>query len=128
MFADIARPGRVAFVYYIQFFPKAQTLILKHLREATKTPIIIYHAVAQLSLKQQSTECRVVIRYFEPEVSLMLIKQPGSHTETIAQFYLGLNRLGAVAAESVSECGDSALVKSLVQVTFDYPYSLSGGC
>jgi len=42
--------GRIAFVYYMQFFPKAQTLVLKHLHKAVETPIIIYQAVAYLPL------------------------------------------------------------------------------
>jgi hypothetical protein len=47
---DMTRFSRIAFIYYIKFFPKAQTLIFKHLHKAIKPPIIIHHAVADLSL------------------------------------------------------------------------------
>ncbi len=48
--ADMAHPGRIALIFYEEFFPKAQTLVGKHLHKAVETPIIIYHAVAQLPL------------------------------------------------------------------------------
>jgi hypothetical protein len=50
VFAQMTHPGRIAFVYYIEFFPKAQTLVLEHLHKAVETPIIIYHAVSSLPL------------------------------------------------------------------------------
>src|SRR5712691_7520297 len=34
----------------MQFFPKTQTLVGKHLHKAIKTPIIIHHAIADVSL------------------------------------------------------------------------------
>ncbi len=34
VFADMAHPGRIAFVYNVQFFPKTQTLVGKHLYKA----------------------------------------------------------------------------------------------
>src|SRR5439155_4297291 len=37
--AHMAHPGRIAFVSDMQFFPKAQTLVLKHLHKAIETPI-----------------------------------------------------------------------------------------
>ena len=45
MFTCTTHSGRIAFAYYIQFFPKAQTLILKHPRKAIESPIIIHHAI-----------------------------------------------------------------------------------
>jgi len=33
-FADMTHPGGIALINYIQFFPKAQTLVLEHLHEA----------------------------------------------------------------------------------------------
>ena len=50
MFAGVARFGRIAFTNNIQFFPKAQTLVGKHLHKAIKTPIIIYHSIANAPL------------------------------------------------------------------------------
>src|SRR5260370_23600454 len=44
----MAHPGGIALIFYEEFFPKAQTLVDKHLHKAVKTPILIYHAVAQL--------------------------------------------------------------------------------
>ncbi len=41
--------GRIALTNNMQFFPKAQTLVCKHLHKAGETPIIINHAVADLS-------------------------------------------------------------------------------
>ena len=46
----MARPGGIAFADDMQFFPKAQTLVGKHLHKAVETPIIIHHAVAYLPL------------------------------------------------------------------------------
>ena len=48
--ADMTRLGGTAFADDIQFFPKAQTLVVKHLHKAVETPIIIHHAVADLPL------------------------------------------------------------------------------
>src|SRR6266700_828627 len=48
--ADMARPGGIAFINDMEFFPKAQTLVDKHLHKAIETPIIIHHAVADLPL------------------------------------------------------------------------------
>src|SRR5947209_4994787 len=42
--------GRIAFINAMQFFPKAQTLVVKHLHKAIETPIIIDHTVTYLSL------------------------------------------------------------------------------
>src|SRR6266571_4656316 len=42
--------GRIAFAYYMQFFPNVQTLVDKHLHKAVETPVIIHQAVANLSL------------------------------------------------------------------------------
>src|SRR6266568_292718 len=46
----MAHPGRIAFIDTMQFFPKAQTLVGQHLHKAIETPIIIYHAIADLPL------------------------------------------------------------------------------
>jgi hypothetical protein len=46
----MAHPGGIVFVYNIQFFPKAQTLVGKHLHKAVETPIIVHHAVTYLPL------------------------------------------------------------------------------
>jgi hypothetical protein len=46
----VARLGRIVFVSDREFFPKAQTLVGKHLHKAIETPIIIHHAVADLPL------------------------------------------------------------------------------
>ncbi len=46
----MARLGGIAFAYYKQFFPKAHTLVDKHLHKAVETPIIVHHAVAYLPL------------------------------------------------------------------------------
>ncbi len=46
----MARPGGIAFINDMEFFPKAQTLVDKHLHKAIETPIIIHHAVADLPL------------------------------------------------------------------------------
>ena len=40
----------IAFTYDMQFFPNVQTLVFQHLHKAIKTPIIIHHAVTDLSL------------------------------------------------------------------------------
>jgi hypothetical protein len=40
----------IAFAYDREFFPKAQTLVSKHLHKAVESPIIIYYAVAYLAL------------------------------------------------------------------------------
>ena len=50
MFTSTTYPGRIAFAYYIQFFPKAQTLVLEHLHKAIESPIIKDHAIAYASL------------------------------------------------------------------------------
>jgi hypothetical protein len=50
VFTCNAHPGRIAFAYYIQFFPKAQTLVFKHLHKAVESLIIIYHVVADTLL------------------------------------------------------------------------------
>ena len=50
VFTDMAHLGGIALIYYNEFFPKAQTLVGKHLHKAVETPIIIYHAVAYLPL------------------------------------------------------------------------------
>ncbi len=50
VFARAAHPGGIALAYYIQFFPKAQTLVGQHLHKAIETPIIIDHAVAHTPL------------------------------------------------------------------------------
>jgi hypothetical protein len=46
----VARLGCIAFAYYKQFFPKAQTLVGKHLHKAVETPIIVHQTVADLPL------------------------------------------------------------------------------
>src|SRR6266699_411525 len=48
--ADMARPGRIAFIDNMQCFPKAQTLVDQHLHKAVEPPVIIHHAVADLTL------------------------------------------------------------------------------
>ena len=50
MFTCTTHSGRIAFAYYIQFFPKAQTLVLEHLHKAIESSIIIDHAIAHASL------------------------------------------------------------------------------
>ncbi len=40
----------IAFVYDMQFFPKAHTLVLKHVDKAVETPIIVHHAVTHAPL------------------------------------------------------------------------------
>ncbi len=47
---DMARLRRVVLIFSKQFFPKAPTLVLKHLHKAIEPPIIIHHAVADLPL------------------------------------------------------------------------------
>src|SRR5712692_3217214 len=42
----MTRLGGIAFAYYREFFPKAQTLVGQHLHKAVESPIIIHHAVA----------------------------------------------------------------------------------
>src|SRR6266851_5182962 len=46
----MAHFGRIAFIDDRKCFPKAQTLIGKHLHKAVESPIIIHQAVAQASL------------------------------------------------------------------------------
>src|ERR1051326_7796366 len=46
----MARFGRIAFIYFMQFFPEAQTLVGQHLHKARQTPVIIYQTVANLPL------------------------------------------------------------------------------
>ncbi len=41
--------GGIAFTYKIQFFPKQQTLVGKHLHKAVESLIIIHHAVPNVS-------------------------------------------------------------------------------
>ena len=41
-FADMTHSGRITFAYYKEFFPKAQTLILKHLLKAEETPTMLH--------------------------------------------------------------------------------------
>src|SRR5712692_7326685 len=41
--------GGIAFAYYREFFPKAQTLVGKYLHKAIETPVIVHHAVANAS-------------------------------------------------------------------------------
>ena len=48
--ADMTHSCRIAFTYYMQFFPKAQTLVAKHLHKAVQPPVIIHYAVAYLPL------------------------------------------------------------------------------
>src|SRR5579859_2501266 len=47
---DMTCFGGSAFADNIQFFPKAQTLVLQHLHKAVETPIIVHQTVAYLSL------------------------------------------------------------------------------
>jgi len=47
-FADMARSGRIALTDYRTFFPKAQTLVNKHLHKAVETPIVVDHSVQGL--------------------------------------------------------------------------------
>src|SRR5712692_9344748 len=42
--------GGIAFADDMQFFPKAHTLVLKHMHKAVESPIIIHHAVADAPL------------------------------------------------------------------------------
>ena len=42
--------GGIALINYIQFFPKALTLVFQHLHKAVKPPIIIHYTVADLPL------------------------------------------------------------------------------
>ena len=48
--ADVTCLGCIAFAYYRECFPKAQTLVFEHLHKAIETPIIIHQAVADTSL------------------------------------------------------------------------------
>ncbi len=50
MLTDMTRLRRIAFTDNMQFFPKAQTLVCKHLHKAVETPIIIHHAITYLPL------------------------------------------------------------------------------
>src|SRR5712692_6727817 len=42
--------GGIAFADDMQFFPKAHTLVLKHLHKAVETPIIVHHAITHAPL------------------------------------------------------------------------------
>src|SRR5579859_629698 len=46
----MTRLGGIAFADDIEFLPNVQTLVSQHLHKAVETPIIIHHAVANLSL------------------------------------------------------------------------------
>jgi hypothetical protein len=46
----MTRLGRTTFAYYLEFFPKAQTLVFQHLHKAVETPIIIHHPIADVPL------------------------------------------------------------------------------
>src|SRR6516225_1274080 len=48
--ADMTRPGRIAFINTMEFFPKAQALIFKQLHKAVEPPIIVHKTVADLPL------------------------------------------------------------------------------
>ncbi len=48
--ASTTHPGRITLIYDREFFPKAQTLVDKHLHKAVEPPVIIYHAIANLPL------------------------------------------------------------------------------
>jgi len=42
--------ARIAFIDHIEFFPRQQTLVFKHLDKAIETPIIIHRTIADASL------------------------------------------------------------------------------
>jgi hypothetical protein len=46
----VVRLGRIAFTDDMQFFPKVQALVGEHLHKTLESPIIIYHAIAYVSL------------------------------------------------------------------------------
>jgi hypothetical protein len=48
--AHMTHLGGIALTYYMQFFPKAHTLVRKHVHKAIKPPTIIHHAVAHAAL------------------------------------------------------------------------------
>ena len=47
---DMTSFGGIAFAYDMEFFPKTQALVCKHLHKAVETPIIIHQTVADLPL------------------------------------------------------------------------------
>ena len=52
----------IALINYKEFFPIKQTLIFEHLHKAIKSPIVVYHTVADLSFPLLSASLMLFLR------------------------------------------------------------------